>query len=458
MNLSIHLSLFLVCWLDGSTAARVLEIPGYFLRPTLRWEDLTGDGIQDIWLSDKSEEIWVYDGASKETQLRRLEYEPIGYEVKPAWVDGQWCVQAYDHGVLFRFFEDRGWQGVVDFNRLGKVRPGIQPIRLGRRLLVGTFDGNILLDGDCVLDSLQTLPSISLDAKKLKLTYPVPFVREAGEHGGEGVELFAAPVEFPQHGELGIWSARPDKTGWDGRWAKVQFPQNLKVERYATGDLNGDGFEDLVVLAMPSKDISIFEELSFIVYLGKAPGEWEPVPAQVLRSRQNLWQTGPIEVTPKGIALFYYKGLIRSHFKMDLFRWNPDGFIEPKPDSLKWTLENARGDVIILDFDVNGDGFRDLILSSARGVTAHFRDPSASGFSFREKPDRVLDGDGVLSPTLLGLQLARLEPGSYRLSSIVGRIRGDGHMALVKKSEGVGVSVWRLSQGLNGYWYLEEKP
>ena len=435
----------------------VLEIPHFLNKPKVTWADLNGDGTMDIWLADGKDQLWVWDGQSPEHQFQAVAFEPDQVQPVPHWTENGWAAGYYDHGSQWVFKPDSGWLATTDYNVLGRVRPGLNPIKGGEPQwrLVGTFDGYRLMEGMCQVYAFPIFPSIQLNRKTLTMDYPIPTWRDLD---GDGVEdLISAPVQFRQGGEIGVWKAIRGERSWDSGWWKLQFPDDLKIETHQFGDLDGDGLQDLMVLAMPGKDISLFEELSFVVYLGTGPGQWEPVPSQVLKTKQNLWQTGPVEMNDRGIFLYYYKGIFNSHFKIDRFAWNEDGFVEPKPISQKWTLKKADRDHIFLDHDFNGDGLTDLVLVEKRGVTVYYRRDRSHGLPFDDRPDQILlagDANGAQGDQTLVLGGTEIDL-SHRSRLRRNRLKGHGSLALVDAGSGEPASLWTLIESGNGFWYVK---
>ncbi len=443
-----------------------IEIPGHFLRPRAVWEDLNGDGQIDVWLYDRDKsgertQLWVWDGAAQAAQFQQIPFEPAGFTAKPAMTDRGWQARAYERGVTYEYDEQTGWTAVFDFNKLARIRPGLSPIAHGNHSLVPTFSGYWLIQDDCPLQSFRTVPAVELKKRVMRLIYPKPEWRDVDGDGEP--DLLAAPIPFRQQAELRVWSAMRQDDGWAPRWSAFQFPPELKPVQHQYGDLNGDGHPDLVALARPAEDLSLFDELSFVVYLADGPGQWQNLPVQVLKTKQNLWQTGPIEISEKGVLLLYYKGLFSSIFRMDLFRWNAGGYIEPKPVHEAWKLKGGKRDVIYNRYDVNGDGLNDLILYDRRGVYAHYR-KSAGQLPFDQEPSAILFNDFV-SRKQLRKRKRKAAPGEDADMQVEeirrgARIRpnrayGNGSMAIVADAATRRPTLWKLYMDpRSGYWRI----
>jgi len=446
----------------GADAPDRLVIPGHFLRAEARWADLDRDGALDIWVIDAlgsvdergEATLWLRDGAEPEAGFRPLRYDPA-LTPKPAKTEAGWRVQARVDGATFEYGED-GWAAIRDENRIAPLRPGTAPIEDGGFTLLPTFEGYWLLEDDCPAQPFAITPAVEIQKRALRLIYPKPYRRDIDGDGRD--DLLAAPVPFRQSAELRVWSALRVEAGWREQWAAVQFPPELKPLRSRFGDLNGDGFADLVVLARQAENLSLFEEMSFVVYLGSAPGQWRETPIQVLKTKQKLWQNGPVEVNRQGILLMYYKGLFKARFAIDRFRWRDDGFIDPKPVSETWRVKGGERDEILTRFDVNGDGRADLILQGREGVFAHYRQPGRA-LPFDEDPSVALFDDFLSRRDRKRLRRRGEEPelDSLRrgVNMRVNRARGDGSLAIVGDPATDRPMLWKLYEDeSSGHWVL----
>lgn len=441
--------LFLLCF--GGGRVDLLEIPGFMTKPQARWQDLNGDGRLDIWVNDGTDQVWVWDGASAETSFHRLPFDPISLDVRPLWSEGSFRAGVWLDGRYLTFQAGAGWSIGEGGPAVTGTRPGLDPITFGADLLVPTYAGYLLMEGNCQAAELPALPANHLQAWRLRLIYPIPTARDLDRDGRD--DLVAAPVSLPRSGELRVWRALRTECGWEASWQVLQFPHNLGVKAHQFGDLDGDGFDDLVVIAAPEQEMSLFEEMTFMAYMGQGHGVWENRASQVLKTQQNLWQTGPVEVGRDGITLYYYKGLIRTIFKIDRYRWDAGGFIRPKPESAKWTQKDGSRSTILTGHDLNGDGWDDLVLAG-QGIFIHYRRPDQA-LPFEEKPDKVLAGGDDRNFTV-DVTIDE-EPFNPELTARINReeIRREGRLALVSGRPGEKAAIWTMFEGMNGYWYLK---
>lgn len=443
----------LLCLTNAWQTPGVLEIPAYLDRPRVYFQDLDGDGQLDAWATDRDDHLLLWLAAEGETAFRPLPTPVDGRPPRPHLVDGVWRATFYEDGRLFAGFED-AWRVVQDDTNAAQVRPGMEPVDLGTQRLVPTFAGYRLMEDDCLVAELASMPAVLLGEKRLILRYPVPVSRDLNGDGRR--DLAAGPVLFGQQQEIGLWAAMQTDKGWETRWSRMQFPAHLTIGQHQFGDLNGDGFQDLVILARPAQEMSLFDEMQFVIYMGNDLWSWDRQPVQVLKTKQNLWQDGPIEVDRHGVTFFYYKGLFRSRFRMDRFRWHQDGYIEPKPESETWTVDDGDDNLLITDLDLNGDGANDLLLVGENQIFWYPRhqgelpfEKDAAQVLWHPPPERGSftyagkDGNVVVDNP----------PIDVDLSQRIGYLRSGRDLGIVRQPDDR-LELWSLVQATSGYWYL----
>jgi len=252
----------------------------------------------------------------------------------------------------------------------------------------------------------------------------------------------------PARGTLSINSY----IGQGGFWTPVQvdlnFPPQKIIQNWAIGHLDSDAYPDLVLLVAQPEGGSIFEEMELMIYRGEGPGKWGRLPMQSIKTQQNIWQAGPIEISKRGIRLFYYKGLIRSLFRIDFYPMMESEVVQPEPDSHGWKMKGADRDTIVIHQDLNGDGLNDLLLSGEDGLMCY---PAQSGFRFREASGyRFGKREGHHSTEFT------LGSGGFNISiQEVQRVKGNGKFTLVFCKDGI--QIWSLDRDLTGQWVLARK-
>ncbi len=436
-----------------------LLIPSFLRHPEVRFEDLNSDGVLDIWVvegsskaPDQAGRIWVHDGASQDDTFHELVHTPLGGELKPTGVGSDFWVRSYFRGLVLDYRGEQGWVLANDFNQGTKVRPGMQPLDLEVGLLVPTFAGYELLQGECA-ERFAATPTVDVNRDRMVLTWPMPQTRDLN---GDGVsDLIAAPVRSPQHGEARIWSAVREGDHWREHQCKVQFPNGEDIVTYQLGDLDGDGKDEMVLMTRPTKNMSLFEEMGFLVYAGRGPGDWDPVATQSLKTNQNLWQTGPIEVDARGITFYYYKGLIRDKFRVDCFPWK-DGYLQPKPTTRMWKLKDADRGMISLDYDLNGDGRKDLALSDEQGLKIYYR--GGGLIPFANEPDQVISEGVNHGGRSFEMEFGGEGQMTVQVTERGGMLQGDKSFSLINLGPKQAPQLWSLRQEPSGYWRLRQRP
>lgn len=429
---------------------QTIELGAEMLNPRVTWQDLNGDGRQDIWVIDlhrraAKDRMWAAL-ADTPNQFQELRFEPFPGKIFPRFVDQQFQVCAYSHGVLWCFNKDQGWQVAHDFNQTDQVRPGMGLVPLENNWMLATARGYLVLEQGCVATELSAPPAVDISNRRMRLTYPIP------QPTTDPDRLASRPIAIPQAGEIRFWTAEKKGETWQAAAKALLFPDGLQPMRHQIGDLNGDGAMDLVILAMPSKKLSLFGELSILIYLGDGQGGWETNASQQFKSKQNFWQTGPIEMDRNGLRLYYYKGILRSIFRADTYRWNEAGYIEPKPVVTRWTLPDGDRGFINLDWDLNGDGRRDLLLRGEDGLQVFYRQSGDSPFD--KKATRVL------SANTSGSSGVSIEIGADFETTAAARGLNQPNQITHHKSAFIGDAagnlwIWRLERSINGPWLLE---
>jgi len=434
------------------TEPDVIPLPSPLDGPRVTWEDLDGDGLDEIWVRHDGG-LMVRPGGGDGSFLV-LDFPDIGLATRPVWLDGTWCVRAYERGRMFLYHPAHGWSVYRDHTASAdRIRPGLEPIPLEDGVLVPLFDAYLHRDGPCVVDRLEALPSMTLNEHRLQIRYPRP---EPVELNGDGrTDLIAGPIDYPSRGELGIWYALREENGWREGVARVQLDADQEVRRHQFGDLNGDGFFEMAVLTMPASEVNIFDELTMLVYAGTGPGAFEPVPVQKLETRQKLWQVGPIEMMPGSMTVYYYKGLIGSRFTMDRYAWNPDGYLEPRPESERWKMKDAERETIVLDHDFDLDGHTDLVLIDDKGVFVYYRDPgSVTPFS-RERGKPLIARDARRGNLEVSVEVAG-RTIDVRIRDIApgNRLKRQGEVALITAGNNRPPALWTLVETDEGECFL----
>ncbi len=434
----------------GPTQTQTIELGTEMLSPRVIWQDLNGDGRQDIWVVDQhrraaNDRMWAAL-ADTPNQLEELRFDPFPGKIFPRYIDQQFQVCAYSQGVLWTFANGQGWHVAHDFNQTDQVRPGMGLVPLKNDWMLATARGYLILRQGCVLADLNAPPAVDISNRRMQLTYPIP------QPTADPNRLASRPIAIPQAGEIRFWTAERKGEVWQAAAKSLLFPDGLQPMRHQIGDLNGDDAMDLVILAMPSKKLSLFGELSILIYLGDGQGGWETNASQQFKSKQNFWQTGPIEMDRDGLRLYYYKGILRSIFRADTYRWNEAGYIEPKPVVARWTQPDGDRGFINLDWDLNHDGRRDLLLRGEDGLQVFYR--QKGDHPFDKKATRILSSK-TSSNSGVSIEIG----ADFETTTAIQGLDQPNQLthdkaAFIGDAEG-NLWIWRLERSLNGPWLLE---
>lgn len=352
----------------GFSLPETLEIPAPCpVDADVVFEDLDGDGRSEVWVLAQPGRLFFREGGGYERRLREWSYPPIDLEVRPIWDRNRWVLAAWDDGIWLTSEGGGDWKLAADFRGEQTFRPGLPPLRSGDWVLMPTFQGYLVAYENCVWDHLKLDPVVSLRDRAISMGFPLVDLTRSPE----GLQLCASPALDSHHQRLKTWRAELAWGRWNVATSETLFPPNLDLVRHAWGDLNGDLFEDLVLLARPLRDFSLFEELTLAVILGKGDGQLDSQPLQVVHSQQNLWQEGPLVIEDGKLRCFYYKGLVRGIITVDTYSWSEDGFLNPRPHSHGWRVKKADRSVIFPNHDLDGDGCLDLLLMEQGRLLAH---------------------------------------------------------------------------------------
>lgn len=342
-----------------------------------QWADLDGDGLPEVWTQCSDGWIWLAPGELEGTFSRlanALELPP-GIPVRKA------------DGWVYRTMLPGMWIEVAGEQRTSRPLPDLilRPHDAAKAgswgWLVPTARGATLLQEDCFTE-LATPPRLTFAKKSMRLAWPEWSRQDADGDGQE--DWLASPLLREETAEISLFLALGQGTGWQLKASQCQTPPGYRVVNFACGSLNGDAHPDFVLLLAPSSNMGLFDELELTYYLGDENG-WLPHPPQKIRTEQNLWQSGPLRLTGAGVELYYFKGLVRSHFRMDSYPWR-DEILQPDPATIGWSVPNADRELLLIDQDFTGDGLADLLLHQEEGMVLFPRQTGSRPF----KRDRFL--------------------------------------------------------------------
>jgi hypothetical protein len=320
--------------------------------------DVNGDGYADLAVGASGEATGVGWG-------RAYIYcgSPLGLAASPAW-------QADRAAPAFNSFAN-AVHGVGDVNRDGFDD-----------LLVGEYDrSDIARWAGAVYLYLghSTGPSPAPDWQYLGTTQDAMVGNQlspAGDVNGDGyADVIVAATQdggiyngepgtvYVFHGSPAGLSSVPD-------WTATGIQSQEEYSQVSTaGDVNGDGYSD-VIIGAPSYDAVFHDEGRAELYLG-GPGGLAATPAWRIQSNRPANLMGTVacagDVNGDGFADVLvgsenYAGLEVSEGRVDVFQGSPSGLPLSPTTTIEVNLEGARlGYPVATAGDVNGDGYSDIL-------------------------------------------------------------------------------------------------
>jgi hypothetical protein len=377
-----------------------------------QWADLDGDGRPEVWTKCSDGWIWLASGKPEGT-FSRLAHGgdlPPGIPVRKA--EG-WAYRTMLPGM---WIEVTGEQS-CSFPLLDvELRPHDEPKAGAWGWLVPTARGATVIQEDCSIE-FSTPPRLSFAKRSMKLAWP-EWSRQDVNGDGQG-DWLASPLLREETGEISLFLALGQGTGWRPKGSQCQAPPGYRVVNFACGNLNGDAHPDFVLLLAPSSNMGLFDELELTYYLGDENG-WLPHPPQRIRTEQNLWQSGPLRLTGASVELYYFKGLVRSHFRLDTYFWR-DEILQPDPATIGWAVPNADRELLLIDWDFTGDGLGDLLLKQEEGMVIYPRQTGSKPFRSDKSISLERLGEGSSENHLEISNMPRLRPGRMEYQRLRGR-------------------------------------
>ena len=425
--------MFLFFW------AQTYQFPMSLENPRAFWADWDGDSVDEIWIKDGNREHWIVDQDGEPRHLQCDQSPQAGF---PFFWQNKWVLATLMNDSIYVFQGDN-WMPILNFPET-RFRPEGQAFEQSPFLVVPTLKGNQLLDDGCPVGELKMDPMLKLGKSNLEVTFPG--VMLASVNQDTLPDFQSTPLVNPARGILRMTSFIGQGDFWSPISVELNFPPKKTIQNWAIGHLDEDAFPELVLLVAQPEGGSVFDELEMIIYHGEGPGKWGNLPLQTMKTQQNLWQEGPMEISRRGIRLFYYKGLIRSLFRIDFFPMMEGGVVKPEPETTGWKMKDADRELILTGHDLNGDGVNDLVLADERGLVFYAAD---SDCKFQENSGHPI---GIKAKSQV-LEITVGTSGSNQNSfQEHKRVRGNGKPTLIVNRSGV--QCWSFDRDISGQWIL----
>lgn len=414
------------------------RLPALLENPSASWSDWTGDSQPEIWVHD-SKHHFIID---PEGAVHALKFDGSPQSVFPFYWQGRWYA-----GTLLQdsvcVFRENNWSPVIQFPGTHFRSPD-QVETLNGYLVLPVLKGYELMQQQCPAGILSLRPSLHLGRKYMEIQFPGLGARDINHDKFQDFQ--SPPTVNESTGSLQINSFLCQNGFWSPLLAEMMFPRDKEIQNWAMGCLDEDAYPELVLLTAQPRGGSIFGEMELMIYRGEGPGKWSKLPLQTITTGQNIWQNGPINISPEGIRLFYYKGLIRSHFRMDLYPAMGSAIVEPRAKSGGWKMKDADRSIMINQFDLNGNGYPDLLLSDERGFVLY---PGNKENTFEERSGYVTgpaENDATLEISIggNGINMSLLDQKNI--------VRGNGRTTMLFLKESL--QFWTLKRDETGDWLL----
>ncbi len=377
---------------------------GLFGKSVSHAGDVNGDGYSDIVVDDQTDTHYLHLGGAG------------GLDAVPILIDGS------SENTVFVFPTGAGDINGDGFNDLVIGAPGYNTVDENGTALVGAGAVFTMLGSTNGLITTEQ----RIDGDQASAWHGIS-VSSGGDVDGDGFDeiVVAAPYYSPPDGGGGFFSEAGAIFVYPGNaGGTIMTPQLIHIGQdnahfggsvSSAGDINGDGYGDVVVGA-PEYDTTAPDAGAFFLYLG-SPGGLNTPPQQF--DGDQTWSSFSRGVTSAGDVnddgfddvLISQTGLVYLHL-------GSAGGLGPVSQQFDGDGIFGIGIGVSSSGDVNSDGYDDVVFGAQNTVLLHF------------------GSDTGLNP--IPLQLDDVQPGSGFGSSvsIPGDINGDGYQDVAVSAPG----------------------
>jgi hypothetical protein len=206
----------------------------------------------------------------------------------------------------------------------------------------------------------------------IRLTSPLPTL--VGDAGHQSLVL--GPLPEPGSPRLDMaWWARTAEGALEPRRTALALPTAQSAAIVVPMDIEDDGRPEIAVLTMPAHLQNFLGEFGLSVYRASDRTDAPVAPFFSSNTSINFWQQPSIALVPsprgKDLLIGFYRGLVREHLNILVWRGDGHGSFEPK--SREYGVDSGddadRG--FLLWNDVTGDGTVDLLTSGGGQIRVH---------------------------------------------------------------------------------------
>ena len=171
------------------------------------------------------------------------------------------------------------------------------------------------------------------------------------------------------------WWARTAEGGLEAHRTAFALPPGEAATLVAPLDIEDDGRPELAVLTAPARLESFLGEFGLRLYRASDRADAPVPPFFSTTTSINYWQQPSLSLVRsargKDLVIAFYRGLVREHLTLSVWRGNGAGSFEPKARESSLESGEAADRSFMLWVDATGDGTLDLLTAGGGRVRVH---------------------------------------------------------------------------------------